>query len=264
MGAGVNLFKSLFPNDYYPYTANTLMSAKPTSKIITGKNQCKGHYDKALAFVSNNYIMSENAGICLIAYLFKGVTYTISGIDINRRVVARFNNNPPAAYESCIEYQSFSGSTFTSDITGLCYIYVYNAVIDTSTAMIEKGSTATAYEPYSQTTITLSGVELRGLLKVADGKLYADGDIDDGSGTGDVGYEERAYQAGDESLANAITDGTTTVVKLATPTTQTLTAWNNPIKACEGGTEEFTDSRSIKMPTGHDTIYSKGTSYRYW
>ena len=156
MGAGVNLFKQLFPEDYYPYTANTLMSCKPTSKVIKDSNN--------------------------------------------------------------------------------------------QTIQI----------------ITLSGVELRGLLKVADGKLYADGDIDDGSGTGDVGYEERAYQAGDESLANAITDGTTTVVKLATPTTQTLTAWNNPIKACEGGTEEFTDSRSIKMPTGHDTIYSKGTSYRYW
>ena len=156
MGAGVNLFKQLFPEDYYPYTANTLMSAKPTSKVIKDSNN--------------------------------------------------------------------------------------------QTIQI----------------ITLSGVELRGLLKVADGKLYADGDIDDGSGSTDIRYEERAYQSGDESLANAITDGTNTVVKKATPTTATSTAWSNPIQAKQGGTEEFTDSRTIKMPTGHDTIYSKKTSYRYW
>ena len=155
-GAGVNLFKTLFAEDYYPYTANTLMSCKPTSKVIKD---------------------SDNQTI---------------------------------------------------------------------------------------QTIPLSGVELRGLLKAGTNGLYADGDTDDGSGTGEVRYEERAYQAGDESLADAITDGTTTVVKLATPTTQTLTAWNNPIQACEGGTEEFTDTRTIKLPTGHDTIYSKGTSYRYW
>ena len=153
MGAGVNLFKTLFSEDFYPYTANTLMSAKPTSKVIKDSN---------------------------------------------------------------------------------------NQTIQT---------------------ITLSGVELRGLIKVGTNGLYADGDIDDGSGTGEIRYEERAYQAGDESLANAITDGTNTVVKLATPTTQTLTAWNNPIKAKEGGTEEFTDTRAIKMPTGHDTVYADNLSY---
>ena len=113
-------------------------------------------------------------------------------------------------------------------------------------------------------TIVYSGNELRGLIKVGANGLYADGDIDDGSGSTAVRYEERAYQSGDESLANAITDGTNTVVKKATPTTATSTAWSNPIKAAAGGTEEFTDSRTIKMPCGHDTIYSKKTSYRYW
>ena len=156
MGAGINLFKTLFPSEYYPFTANTLMSAKPTGKVIKDEN------------------------------------------------------------DQTIE------------------------------------------------TVVYSGNELRGLLKVGTNGLYADGDIDDGSGSTDIRYEERAYQSGDESLANAITDGNNTVVKLATPTTATSTTWSNPIKAAAGGAEEFTDNRTIKMPTGHDTIYSKKTGYRYW
>ncbi|MBR4954326.1 MAG: hypothetical protein IKY46_00260, partial [Clostridia bacterium] len=111
--------------------------------------------------------------------------------------------------------------------------------------------------------IVYSGNELRGLLKVGTDGLYADGDIDDGSGSTAVRYEQRAYQSGDESLPDAITDGTNTVVKLATPTTASSTSWTNPIAASAGGTEEFTDTRTIKMFTGHDTIYSKKTDYRY-
>ena len=132
-GAGVSIFKSLFGADYYPYTANTLMSAKPTGKVIKDEN------------------------------------------------------------DQTIE------------------------------------------------TIVYSGNELRGLLKVGTNGLYADGDTDDGSGSTDIRYEERAYQSGDESLVNAITDGTNTVVKKATPTTATSTAWSNPIQAKQGGTEEFID-----------------------
>ena len=37
-GAGVSLFKTLFADEYYPYTANTLISAKPTSKVIKDSN----------------------------------------------------------------------------------------------------------------------------------------------------------------------------------------------------------------------------------
>ena len=232
MGAGVNLFKTLFAEDYYPYTANVLKSSKPTSKVIKD---------------SNNQIIQ---------------------------------------------------------------------------------------------TITLSGVELRGLLKVVDGKLVADGDIDDGSGTGEVRYAigdlgaltfykttvgsrtmfytgsavsfgnmknydstvvanvlsdtfitdtQQHINSGnyngisvgpDNSKIRIVTDDATysvmtaeqfktamsgkyLVYELATPTTQTLTAWNNPIKACEGGTEEFTDSRSLKMFCGHDSLYYT-SNFKYW
>ena len=112
-------------------------------------------------------------------------------------------------------------------------------------------------------TYLFGGAELRGLFKKdADGNIYADGDIYSADGTITRRYKSRAYQAGDESLPDAITDGTTTVVKKATPTTETSTEYANP--QAVGVSEEFTDSRTIKMPCGHDTIYSKKTDYRYW
>lgn len=154
-GAGVSLFRQIFSENYYPYTTNTLMSVKPTSKVVKDDN-----------------------------------------------------NTTIATYD-------------------------------------------------------FGGAELRGLFKKdADGNIYADGDLYTADGTITRRYESRAYQAGDESLPDAITDGTTTVVKLATPTTETSTSYDNPQTV--GAYEEFTDTRTIKMPCGHDTIYSKKPDFRYW
>ena len=38
MGAGINLFKQLFPEDYYAYQTATLISSKPVSKKIYDSN----------------------------------------------------------------------------------------------------------------------------------------------------------------------------------------------------------------------------------
>ena len=251
MGAGVNLFKTLFAEDYYPYTANTLMSAKPTSKVVVGKNLFDDDIIVGARYNGNFNPNLTNYWTCRnLIRILPNTQYVFSGL-ITDGQIGFYDSNQ--TFISSVN--TYINVTFTTPSNAM-YLSVYN----TNTSrdyehQLEFGSSPTAYEPYSQTTITLSGVELRGLIKVGTNGLYCDGDIDDGSGTGEVRYEERAYQAGDESLANAITDGTTTVVKLATPTTQTLTAWNNPIKACDGGTEEFTDTRAIKLPSGHDTVY---------
>ena len=44
----------------------------------------------------------------------------------------------------------------------------------------------------------------------------------------------------------------------------TCSDFTNPQTVVPGGTEEYVDGRSIEIPVGHDTIYSKKTSYRYW
>ena len=110
-------------------------------------------------------------------------------------------------------------------------------------------------------TYPLGGDELRGLLKVVDGKLVAYGDVKGSDGIIYRNFEERAYASGDESLPNAITDGTNTVVELATPTTASGTPFTNPMLC--GSTEEFTDSRTLKMFCGHDSLYYT-SNFKYW
>ena len=107
--------------------------------------------------------------------------------------------------------------------------------------------------------------DLYGLFKIdASNNLYADGNTYKSNGEVKLYYEQRTYQSGDESLPNAITDGTNTVVKLDTPTTETADPFTNP-QVCEnGGSEEYTDTRAYPVPVGHDTIYQKKTDYRYW
>ena len=110
-------------------------------------------------------------------------------------------------------------------------------------------------------TYPLGGDELRGLLKVENGQLVAYGDVKGSDGIIYRYFEERAYASGDESLPNAITDGTNTVVELATPTTASGTPFTNPMLC--GSTEEFTDSRSLKMFCGHDSLYYT-SNFKYW
>ncbi len=42
---------------------------------------------------------------------------------------------------------------------------------------------------------------------------------------------------------------------LATPTTETAAPFTNPQRVFNNGTEEYTDSRTIAMPVGHETKY---------
>lgn len=104
-----------------------------------------------------------------------------------------------------------------------------------------------------------ANLELRGLFKLdANNKLYCDGDTYESSGKVIRNYEKRAYQSGDESLTDAITDGTNTVVKLATPTTETAASFAG-IQIVDGdGTEEYVDSRAVPIPVGHNTTYIHG------
>ena len=103
---------------------------------------------------------------------------------------------------------------------------------------------------------TLDDIELRGILKLdGSNKLYYDGDTYSSSGEVYRRFEYRAYASGDESLPDTITDGTYTVTKLVTPTTETADPFTNPMIVDGNGTEQFVDGRTVEMPVGHDTFY---------
>ena len=81
--------------------------------------------------------------------------------------------------------------------------------------------------------------------------MYFDGDEYPSDGQVARMYQQRAYQSGDESLADAITDGTNTVVKLATPTTESAQPYQSPQLA--GSTEEYVTTGVV--PVGHESRY---------
>ena len=106
-----------------------------------------------------------------------------------------------------------------------------------------------------------ASLTLRGIPKLdANNSLYYDGDTYEPDGTVTRNCAVRAYQSGDESLADAITDGTNTVYKLSTPTTETATPYTEYQSVDASGTEEYVSTGVV--PVGHTTKYPtdlKGT-----
>lgn len=100
-----------------------------------------------------------------------------------------------------------------------------------------------------------STLTLRGIPKLDNGKLYYDGDTYGADGTVNRKYGIRPYQNGDESLADAVTDGTNTVYKLATPTTETAQPFTKTQLCDSGGTEEFITSGIVSV--GHKSKYAE-------
>lgn len=96
-------------------------------------------------------------------------------------------------------------------------------------------------------TTTFGSVTLRGIPKLSNGNLYYDGDTYEWDGTVTRYFGERAYQAGDESLTDAITDGTNTVYKLNTPTTESADPFTAVQTVEDGGTEEFVTTNNVPV-----------------
>ena len=94
---------------------------------------------------------------------------------------------------------------------------------------------------------------LHGIPQLVDGDIIYDGDIRKASGSVTKNYEYRAYQSGDESLPNAITDGTNTVVKRTTPSQGAAAPFDNPQISIVDGTEEWITDNDV--PVGHDSEY---------
>lgn len=88
----------------------------------------------------------------------------------------------------------------------------------------------------------------------SDNKLYFDGDRYASDGTVTVKYAIRAYESGDTSDGSTmITDGTNTVYKLTTSTTDSATPFTSPQICDKYGTEEYVTTGLV--PVGHETEY---------
>lgn len=98
-----------------------------------------------------------------------------------------------------------------------------------------------------------SSLTLRGIPKLTDGKLWYDGDRYEADGTVTRKYGIRAYQEGDETSDTMITDGTNTVYKLTSTTTESADPFTNPQTVDPDGTEEYVTANGV--PVGHETRY---------
>lgn len=281
-GAGVSLFRSLFPESYYSYNAGELMSVKTSARETTGKN---------LYPVKKNVTYS-NAGINIttdsdgIIYV-KGTTtaqvdfcpltgVSGTGANIFSLLPGTYRIKATGLSGTGLQYIfggsgsqiPYAGATNDVDVPRTMTSYGatgYNVVripsgttVDTTISIQwEYGDTATSYEPYQKHTYPLSDIELRGIPKLVDNKLVYDGDIYKADGTVTRKYGIRAYQSGDATGGTMITDGTNTVYQLSAETTETITPYTETQICSPYGTESFVDDRDVQIPVGHKTRYEQ-------
>ena len=271
-GAGVAFFRKYFPNSYYEYNAGELVSVNGLSAHKTtgfnqwdeewanrGYNTTTGEYynDNSLVGCKNYIPILPNTSYCIGKSLIGSdnvVGIFVLYYDADKNFLVGQNaiiytnwgdanfvkTTPSNAHYMRFFLTATYGTTYKNDI---CINLHWD------------GSRDGEYEEYKEHTYPLDdSLTLRGIPKLdASNKLYFDGDTYEPDGTVNRRYEERAYQSGDESLADAITDGTKTVVKKATPTTETADPYNGIQIVDDFGTEEFVTTAII--PVGHVTHY---------
>ena len=228
MGAGINLFRQLFPEDYYAYQTATLISSKPTSKVIKDSNdQTIATYPFGGAELRG--LFKKDADGNIYAY---GDRYNSDGS------IDRVFGVVDLGSLSWNYITSGSVPRFQANLSPVAKGLADNTKIANAIAdifAVNSWSNVTNVATYDDTL----AINLNGDIITIHDSTYTDKD----------------------TFTNAMS-GHYLVYELATPTTETSTAFDNP--QAVGATEEFTDSRSIKMPCGHDTVYSKKLDYRYW
>ena len=278
-GSGIAWLKSygFLTKDYYPYNAGALASVLTTGKKVVGFNQ----FDKDATFLSgycdgSNRYIEDNRMKSAVVPVISGATYYLNTGSKNggmQRVA--FLKSYPSQHDTIYQgdgalgYIQYTNGTTVTNSKGFPYMIVtffrndvthddYDDVIGSLCINLSKptGSPKNGdYLPYESVSYPLDNVELRGVAKLVGNEIKSDGDIYEANGTVTRKYGYRAYEAGDESLANAITDGTHTVYKLNTPTTETADPFTSPQQVFADGTEEYIDTRTVPVPVGHETKY---------
>lgn len=191
-GAGVQKFKELgFDAPYYSYNAGALLSSKPVSKKVVGKNQfCNKPYSEW--HKTTGYLILQNAlkpDIPLImSFRDKDPSVDISGCYLGFIKSGVVSAPSSQYYRWCLNNGTIRPNTTNTSVEGdnlLSDVFIYpndettyNKIFTRYDIQIEIGDTITSYEPYSEETYNLGGDDLRGLLKLdANNNIFAYGDI---------------------------------------------------------------------------------------
>lgn len=257
-GAGVAWFKKLFPKDYYEYNAGELLSVEGlVSHDMVGFNQWDGTSSEQNKYLKSDGTTAASNTWNVTDYIrvIPNATYHFENLNSAESLacICWYNANKELISSKNIR-KSFN-STAPSNASYVRAAYDRNLANDICINLSWSGYRDGEYEAYKSWSYPLdSSLTLRGIPKLdSSNNLYYDGDIYKSDGTVTRNTILRAYQSGDESLANAITDGTNTVVYSANVSTESATPYTE-MQICDGyGTEEFvTDS---VVPVGHSTRY---------
>lgn len=152
-------FADYYPLPYYQYDSGSLLSFNGTGIKTVGKNQIanivRGYFNAGAPT-----IRIDNDSESLVFYAIKGRTYTASSsIVLNRNNIARCDS--PNLEDYTPIYDIVVGANkprvWVATWTGWTVWYVYstrNEAVENS-AQVEFGSTATEYEPYTSSTLSL-------------------------------------------------------------------------------------------------------------
>lgn len=266
-GAGVALFRSLFGASYYPYNAGELISISGLSarKAVgfNAFNRSAAAENKVPVYLTGALANEANSISSDYIHVLKGVQYYFShkalvfGYDKDKTYLGcwhRTNGWAKSAGTSVSTLSIAYGDEI--EYVKLAFRTSQNSNADMTKADISVSlSASAAYEPYEEHVYPFdSTLTLRGIPKLdSNNKLYFDGDRYASDGTVTRRYGTREYQSGDESLTDAITDGTNTVYKLTTATTETAGPYINPQYCSANGTEEYISETVV--PVGHESKY---------
>lgn len=148
----VQIEKGSTAHDFAPYSNIRPISGHTGAAVWrTGKNLCFGVLNKAITLAQGGVSVLNSPGTVLLFYCKKGETYTYSGVNNNRNLFAIFNSVPAVGSFTSVAKQNtgLTNRTFVADKDGYGAFYVANSEIDTASAQIEPGTTASDFTPYS-------------------------------------------------------------------------------------------------------------------
>ena len=255
-GAGVAWFRRLFPNDYYAHDAGSLKAVEGVSAHVTrGFNQWDEEWESGYISTATGLEIDAPNKIRMKNYMpvMPNTTYY-------KKTPSPFWNCYYDVNKNYLGYGDPTQGTFTTPSncryirSGFEAAYGATYKHDICINLSDPDMNGT-YEPYESHTYALDdSLTLRGIPKLdSANRLYYDGDTYSSDGTVTRRFGIRAYQSGDESLTDAITDGTNTVSKLTTPTIEQADPFTNPQIVDASGTEEYITTGIV--PVGHYTKY---------
>ena len=222
-GAGVAWFKSLFPNDYYPYDAGSLKSVQTSAHVTKdADDNVLGNYPLASDLELRGMPKLTDGNL-----YYDGDTYEADGTVTRKYGIVDLGTLNWS-------YQA-STNRFIANIRTL-----KNGIASSAKANI----ICTKYPTVSNLNTQTAEAD-----KVIGASPFSD-----------VVVRDTSFNGGATAFKTAM-NGVQLVYELATPTTEQAEPFTEVQKVINGGTEEYIDTRDVPIPVGHETEYLSRVTY---